>query len=162
IHVFVDPLPDHQLEAMLTGGWQSDQRTVLSEGGLAHLDTLSGMLEHVQLDDARSALANAIRKLRQAGIQLSDRRIVKAQRLMAPAAVLAGRTEATQADLWPLLYALPTRETQLNAREVLRELLTVSAHPHLFSAVEEATLQPLSRAGRLIEAARAVLSSTNG
>jgi MoxR-like ATPase len=66
--------------------------------------------------------------------------------------------EATQADLWPLLYALPTREMQLNAREVLGELLSVSAHPHLFSAVEEATMQPLSRVGRLQEAAQALLA----
>jgi MoxR-like ATPase len=160
IHVFVDPLPDHQLETMLSGGWQSDQRAVLPEGGLAHLDTLSGMLKEVQLDSARPALANAVRKLRQGGIQLSDRRIVKSQRLMAAAAVLAGRLEATEADLWPLLYALPTRETQLNAREVLGEMLAASAHPHLFSAVEEATMQPLSRVGRLREAARALLASS--
>jgi MoxR-like ATPase len=161
IHVFIDPLPDHQLEAMLSGGWRSDQTAVLPEGGLAHLDTLSGMLAQVQLDDARLALANAVRKLRQAGIQLSDRRIVKSQRLMAAAAVLAGRLEATQADLWPLLYALPTRETQLNAREVLGEMLAASAHPHLFSAVEEATMQPLSRAGRLVEVARALLAASS-
>ena len=158
IHVFVDPLPDHQLEAMLTGGWQSDQTAVMPEGGLSHLDTLSGMLKHVQLDAARPGLANAVRKLRQAGIQLSDRRIVKAQRLIAAAAVLAGRLEATPADLWPVLYALPTRETQLNAREVLGELLAASAHPHLFSAVEEATMQPMARAGRLAETARALIA----
>ena len=159
IHVFVDPLPDHQLETMLAGGWRSDQTAVLPEGGLAHLDTLSGMLKEVRLDDARGVLANAVRKLRQAGIQLSDRRIVKSQRLMAAAAVLAGRIEATPADLWPLLYALPTRETQLNAREVLGDLLAASAHPHLFSAVEVATLQPLSRVGRLREAAEALLAA---
>jgi MoxR-like ATPase len=159
IHVFIDPLPDHQLEAMLSGGWQSDQRAVLPEGGLVHLDTLSGMLKAVQLDSARPVLATAVRKLRQAGIQLSDRRIVKSQRLMAAAAVLAGRVEATHADLWPLLYALPTREAQLNAREVLSESLATSAHPHLFSAIEEATMQPLSRAGRLREAAQALLTS---
>jgi MoxR-like ATPase len=162
IHVFVDPLPDHQLETMLSGGWKSDQQTVLPEGGLAHLDTLSGMLKDVRLDDARPVLANAVRKLRQAGIQLSDRRIVKSQRLMAAAAVLAGRIEATQADLWPLLYALPTRETQLNAREVLGDMLAASSHPHLFSAVEEATMQPLSRVGRLKEAAEALLASPGG
>jgi len=161
IHVFVDPLPDHQLETMLSGGWRSDQTTVLPEGGLTHLDTLSGMLKEVRLDEARPALATAVRKLRQAGIQLSDRRIVKSQRLMAAAAVLAGRLEATQADLWPLLYALPTRETQLNAREVLGDMLAASAHPHLFSAVEEATMQPLSRVGRLREAAEALLASTS-
>jgi MoxR-like ATPase len=162
IHVFVDPLPDHQLEAMLSGGWRSDQTPVLPEGGLAHLDTLSCMLKDVQLDEARPALALAVRKLRQAGIQLSDRRIVKTQRLMAAAAVLAGRLEASAADLWPLLYALPTRETQLNAREVLGDMLAASMHPHLFSAVEVATMQPLSRVGRLRESAQALLALPAG
>ena len=161
IHVFVDPLPDHQLETMLSGGWQSDQRAVLPEGGLSHLDTLSGMLKDAQLDGARPLLAKAIRKLRQAGVQLSDRRIVKSQRLMAAAAVLAGRLEVTEADLWPLLYSLPTREMQLNAREVLGELLAACAHPHLFSAVEQATMQPLSRVSRLREAAQALLLASS-
>lgn len=161
LHAFIEPLPDHHLEAMLSAGWRSDQTPVPPADGLAHMDALSRRLEDVQLEGARPALANAIRKLRQAGVQLSDRRIVKSQRLMAAAAVLAGRMEAGEQDLWPLLYALPTKETQLNAREVLAPLLTNCAHPHLFSAVEEATMQPLSRASRLEETARALLASTS-
>ena len=159
LHAFIEPLPDHQLEAMLSGGWQSDQTPISSAGGLAYLDALSKTLNDVDMHSARAALADAVRRLRQAGIQLSDRRIVKAQRLLAAAAVLAGRTVATEADLWPLLYALPTREIQASAREVLGAALANCTHPHLFSAVEEATMQPLSRAGRLEETARAVLSS---
>jgi MoxR-like ATPase len=159
LHAFIEPLPDHHLEAMLNAGWRSEQTPVQPAGGLAHMDALSQRLKDVQLEDARPALANAIRKLRQAGIQLSDRRIVKSQRLIAAAAVLAGRLEAGEQDLWPLLYALPTKETQLEAREVLAQLLASCAHPHLFSAVEEATMQPLSRASRLEETARALLAS---
>lgn len=161
LHVFIEPLPDHHLEAMLGGGWRSDQTPVQPAGGLAYMDALSQRLKEVQLDGARPALAAAIRKLRQAGIQLSDRRIVKSQRLVAAAAVLAGRLDAGEQDLWPLLYALPTKETQLNAREVLAPMLTTAAHPHLFSAVEEATMQPLSRASRLEETARALLATTS-
>ena len=159
LHAFIEPVPDHQLEAMLAGGWQSDQTPALPAGGLAHLDALSQRLKDVQLEGARPALANAIRQLRQAGIQLSDRRIVKSQRLVAAAAVLAGRLDTPPADLWPLLYVLPTKEAQQSAREVLRELFAGAEHPHLFSAVEEATLQPASRAGRLAETARALLAS---
>lgn len=161
LHTFVESLPDHHLEAMLSAGWRSDQTPVEPAGGLAHMDALSRRLPEVQLDGARPALANAIRKLRQAGIQLSDRRIVKSQRLIAAAAVLAGRLEAGEQDLWPVLYAIPTKEAQLNAREVLAPLLVNCAHPHLFSAVEEATMQPLSRASRLEETARALLSSSS-
>lgn len=162
LHLFVHPLPDHQLEAMLAGGWQSDLQAVTLQGGLEYLDSLCRALNQVKLDAARPALVNAIRSLRTAGIQLSDRRIVKSQRLIAAAAVLSGRLTATESDLWPLLYALPTQEAQLHAREVLREQLAASASANLLSAVEEATLQPMSRVARLIETAQACLARDDG
>jgi MoxR-like ATPase len=92
LHLFIESVPDHQLEAMLAGGWQSDRSQIAPQAAMVHLDVLCQALHQVDLDGARPALANAIRQLRQAGIQLSDRRIVKAQRLIAAAAVLAGRT----------------------------------------------------------------------
>jgi MoxR-like ATPase len=161
LHLFIEPVPDHQLEAMLAGGWQSDQRSVEPQAGMVHLDVLCHALKLANLDGARPALANAIRQLRQAGIQLSDRRIVKSQRLIAAAAVLAGRLQATQADLWPLLYVLPTKEAQNSAREVLRDLFANSTHPNLLSAVEQATQQPLSRLARLVESAEGCLARTD-
>jgi MoxR-like ATPase len=160
LHLFIEPVPDQQLEAMLAGGWQSDRRTIEPGVGMAHLDVLCRALQHTQLDAVQPILANAIRQLRQAGIQLSDRRIVRSQRLIAAAAVLAGRTHATQADLWTLLYVLPTKESQHSAREVLQELLAHSTHPNLLSAVEQATMQPMSRVGRLIESAQACVART--
>jgi len=162
LHLFIEPVPDHQLEAMLAGGWQSDHCHIEAQAGMAHLDVLCQALHQVNLDTARPALAQAIRQLRQAGIQLSDRRIVKSQRLIAAAAVLAGRTQATQADLWPILYVLPTQAAQHNARDVLRELLAHSTHPNLLSAVELATMQPMSRVARLVESAQACLECTDG
>ncbi|NWB95609.1 AAA family ATPase [Pseudomonas gingeri] len=154
LHLFVDAVPDNQLEAMLGGGWQSDQLPVQQLMNLSELDTLSQALKDVDVQSVRPALANAIRRLRAAGIQLSDRRIVKSQRLIAAAALLGGRLQATEADLWPLLYALATKEAQQHGREVLREVLQLSSNSNLFSAVEEATLQPMSRASRLMEAAQ--------
>ncbi|QDQ27028.1 AAA family ATPase [Chitinimonas arctica] len=162
LHLFVEPVPDNMLEAMLAGGWQADHSPLAPQSGMAYLDQLSKLLGRVNLDDARPALANAIRKLRQAGIVLSDRRIVKSQRLIAAAALLGGRGTATEADLWPLLYALPTQEAQQNAREVLRDLFATSSNSNLFSAVEEATLQPMSRLARLSETAETYLARTEG
>lgn len=162
LHLFIEPVPDHQLEAMLAGGWQSDRQAITPQAGMVHLDLLCQALHQVDLDPARPVLANAIRQLRQAGIHLSDRRIVKSQRLIAAAAVLAGRLQAGEADLWPLLYALPTQQMQDSAREVLRELLAGAAHPHLLSAVEQASLQPLSRVSRLLESAQACVGRTDG
>ncbi|SMC19585.1 MoxR-like ATPase [Andreprevotia lacus DSM 23236] len=162
IHLFIDALPDHQLEAMLAGGWRSDNTPVPSEASLAHLDTLSQAMRTVDLSAVQPVLASAIRRLRAAGIQLSDRRIVKSQRLIAAAAVLAGRSSASAADLWPLLYVLATRDAQHSAREVLREELAAASHPNLLSAVETATLQPLSRATRLQAQAEALLADESG
>lgn len=161
LHLFVDSVPDHQLEAMLTGGWQSEQHPIEQHVSMSHLDTLSQALKTVDLSNARPALANAIRTLRQAGVQLSDRRIVKSQRLIAAAALLSGRTQASEADLWPLLYVLPTKEAQQHGREVLRDLFAKASSSNLFSAVEEAALQPLSRTSRLLEAAQNCLASNN-
>lgn len=157
LHVFIDPVPDHHLEALLAGGWQSDQRPVESQNALVHLDHLRESVPRVELDGVRPVIAQAIRKLRQAGLVLSDRRIVKAQRLIAAACVLSGRLAARDADIWPLLYALPTLDAQRSAREVLTDIFGRAANPTLFSAVEEATQQPLSRAARLEEAARRCL-----
>ncbi|MFJ3468652.1 AAA family ATPase [Pseudomonas sp. NPDC090201] len=158
LHLFVDAVPDNQLEAMLAGGWQSEQRPVPQLLGLTQLDTLGQALKDVDLAQVRPALAQAIRRLREAGIQLSDRRIVKSQRLIAAAALLRGQRLATEADLWPLLYVLPTREIQQHGREVLQDLFAQCSNSHLFSAVEEATLQPMARLHRLLQTAEDYLS----
>jgi MoxR-like ATPase len=90
-------------------------------------------------------------------LHLSDRRIVRTQRLIAAATVLSGRMVATEADVWPLLYVIPTQATQLRAQAVLRELLHLSNNPTLRFAVETAVAQPMSRVDRLKEAAKHAL-----
>jgi len=157
IHAFVSPVEDALLESLLQGGWQSDFVKLASEGGIAHLDVLARQLPTVDMVTARPALADAIRQLRAAGVQLSDRRVVKTQRLVAASALLAGRQQATPADIWPLLYALPTLTAQQQARDALKDIFAAAEHPHLMHAVEHATLQPRSRAARLAEAAERCL-----
>ncbi|MBN7134860.1 AAA family ATPase [Lysobacter enzymogenes] len=161
LHLFVEPVPDHQLEALLAGGWQAERAALSHQAELSDIDELSRRVPAVAMERARGALAEAIRKLRAAGLSLSDRRIVKAQRLIAAAAVLAGRDSAQEADLWPLFYVMPTREAQLAAQDVLRDSLAAAANPTLRAAVEHAALQPLSRSARLLEAARACLAGAS-
>ncbi|KUM03574.1 AAA family ATPase [Chromobacterium subtsugae] len=162
LYNFVEPVADHQLEDLLAGGWQAEDAAPESAMRLADLDTLCAAVKDVRMDAVRPLLADAIRQLRGAGISLSDRRIVKSQRLIAAAAALAGRDEAGEADLWPLLYVLPTQEAQQTARETLRERLAASANPTLASAVETAAVQPLSRVARLLESAEACLADPDG
>jgi MoxR-like ATPase len=158
IHAFIDAVPDHHLEALLAGGWQSERQAPAHCADLSDVDTLSQRVLQVQIDAVRAPLADAVRQLRGAGLNLSDRRIVKAQRLVAAAAVLAGRDTAQAEDLWPLFYVLPTREAQQSAQDVLRGSLAAAANPTLRAAVEAAAQQPPSRVARLAEAARACLS----
>lgn len=162
LHLFVEPVPDHQLEALLEGGWQAERAPLAQRTELADIDELSRRVPLVDLGLARGLLADAIRSLRGAGLSLSDRRIVKVQRLIAAAAVLAGREVASEADLWPLFYVMPTREAQAAAQDVLRASLSAAANPSLRAAVEHAALQPVSRVARLTEAARACLLSEAG
>jgi MoxR-like ATPase len=155
--IFLSALPDARLEELLTGGWALDQRPLEHQATLSELDVLARATRAVDLAPAQGALAHSVRLLRQAGIALTDRRTVRVQRLIAAAATLAGRTQASQADLWPLLYAVPTAEAQALARDVLRDVLAASKNEALPAAAEEASLGPLARAHRLAGAAAQLL-----
>lgn len=163
VRVFIEPVADQQLEALLQGGWQrrdvANQDSGDTGAALAALDQLAGNVQDVDMRHAWPVLATAVRQLRQAGIHLSDRRIVKAQALIAASAVLAGRLQAQASDIWPLIYVLPSREQQQTGREVLRELMVGASHPNLHGAVEAAALQPQARASRLESQAKAVLEA---
>ncbi len=162
LHAFVEPVADSRLEELLAGGWEMGRRTVAPKAGLDRLDLLGAAVPAVDMSAVRPALAHAVRQLRQAGIDLSDRRIVRSQRLVAAAAVLAGRERAGEADLWPLLFAIPTAAGQTGAREVLREVLAASSHPLLHAAAETTARTPQARVARLIEESDRLLAGTAG
>ena len=157
LRLFVEPVSDNRLEALLEGGWAQESVAPPATAEMADLDLLRAQVAQVRMDEVRIALADALRKLRAAGVLLSDRRIVKTQRLIAAATVLAGRQQATEADLWPLLYVLPSRDAQRSAQEVLRDSLWMASNPTLRSAVEQVVQQPVSRVDRLVQAARSCL-----
>ena len=156
--IYVEPVPDPRLEELLAGGaslWRDGETRVAS---LEALDVLARATQEADLGPVRPHLAHALRTLRAAGIGLSDRRAVKVQRLIAAAAALAGRRVPGVADLWPLIYAVPTKEGQALAREVLRELLASTENPALAAAALEASAGPLARAQRIARAGRDVLA----
>jgi MoxR-like ATPase len=161
LHLFVSPVPDHQLELLLENGWLADKQNIQHCADLSDLDNLSAAVNEVDLSDVQGILANAVRLLRKASIELSDRRIVKSQRLIAAAAVLAGRKKASDQDLWPIIYLIPTNEAQTLARDVLQEILAKSVAPFMHSAAEEVTQQAISRIPRLIEEAVNCLALSN-
>lgn len=155
--VFVEAVPDHALEALLEGG-HGLARVELAGASVADLDRLAELSRAVDVTPVRGELAACVRTLRGAGITLSDRRAVKVQRLVAAAAALDERSVASGADLWPLVYAVPTREEQDEARTLLRERLAAAASGTLGAAAEDASHGPAARAERLVRVAQALLA----
>lgn len=161
VRAFVEPIADARLEDLLAGAWSLGERAAPLSGAarMAELDALARAARAADLSGVRDTLAHALRKLRAAGVVLSDRRATKVQRLVAAAAVLAGRATPTAADLWPIVYAVPTEAGQRTAREALRELLGATENPALQAAALEASQGPRARAARLVTAGRALLDA---
>lgn len=154
IHCFVDPVADHELEALLLAGRAVESDVIHSVAQAQSLDLLHKAARAVDLSATLPLLARAVRDLRKVDVSLSDRRIVKAQNLIAAVAALAGRERAQACDLWPLIYAIPTKAQQETGREVLSELLKVAVHPLLSYSSEAAAQSPLSRTPRLLQTAQ--------
>jgi MoxR-like ATPase len=164
VRTFVEPIADARLEDLLEGAWALGKRTqnVQAARILDELDTLSRAADAAEMGGVRDTLAHALRKLRAAGIVLSDRRATKVQRLVAAAAALAGRSTPTARDVWPIVYAVPTEAGQRTAREALRAILEESENAALHAAALEASQGPRARATRIVTAGRALLAASAG
>ncbi|MGE3674741.1 MAG: AAA family ATPase [Polyangiaceae bacterium] len=161
VRQFVEPVGDTSLEALLEAGWSLGGGALkpAPKSALQALDALSAAALQVDMAPVRGDIAHAVRLLRRAGIEWTDRRIVRSQRLVAASAVLAGRNAVSRADLWPLVFALPTAEAQASGREVLAELLSESANASLLSAALESSLGARARGTRLLHDGRALLAT---
>jgi MoxR-like ATPase len=118
----VDAVPHERLGDLMKLGWELEQERLRGEVGADHaavttaeLRALSAQLASVKLGPVRTALEELIRQARAGGIQLTDRRVVKCQKLVAAAALLELREEATIHDLWPLrhVWSDPAEATAL-------------------------------------------------
>ncbi|MCP3878709.1 MAG: AAA domain-containing protein [Sulfitobacter sp.] len=161
VRVFVDPVPDPSLEEMLEAGWSLGRTAPPEPVGMGVLDRLAAARSSCDLDNVRPLIGAAVRRMRSAGIALSDRRAVRAQGLVAAAAVLEGRGVATGADLWPLPLVVPTSEAQPVAREALADLLAAAESRTLPHAAEELSAGPLARARRMVTASAGLLASAD-
>ena len=161
LRVFVEPVPDAMLETLLERGDALARASDRSPPAtLAHLDAIAEAARACDVGDVRSALAEAVRALRAGGIALSDRRIVKLQRLVAAAAAIDGRARADARDLWPIVYAVPTAEAQVQARAILAPLVRGSASGALEAAALDASRSPEALALRLVREADELLAGS--
>lgn len=147
--IFVEPVADARLEELLEAGWASPAPAASGVRLVDALDRLTAAARRCDLDPVRPELGTALRRLRGAGIALSDRRAVRSQRLVAAAAVLDGRDTASAADLWVVPLIAPTADTQRLAQDVLADLLNAAGNSGLTHSAAELSGGPRARAARL-------------
>lgn len=157
VRLFVEPIADPLLESLLEGGWDLAKKDFSHAAQIEDIDNLARLVSTVDLSKIRPQIAQTVRILRGVGINISDRRAVKMQRLIASAAILDGRTSVELSDLWTLIYAVPTHEQQSLARDSLHELLAETENKTLPFAAEDASLGALARVARLVKIAEEIL-----
>ncbi len=115
----VDNLPHDAMPRLLLAGWDLE-RTEPAESSVtaSELDGLGREVFRVDLTQAAEPYREAVFKVRDLGIALSDRRAVKVMKLLAASAVLCGRDRAQPSDLWVLRYVWD-REEQIEALAAL-------------------------------------------
>lgn len=157
--LFIEPVADGRLEELLEVGWAGQDWTApASNSGLGAVDRLAVAARACRLDGVQPSIGKAVRRLRAAGIALTDRRAVRVQRLVAAAATLDGRDRATDADLWVLPLVAPTADTQALARDTLADLLAEATNGSVMHAAEEFSRSAAARAQRLTENAEQLLA----
>jgi MoxR-like ATPase len=101
----VEQLPRAATGRLLTAGWALEQSAAPEAGlGSDDLRRLSRAIYEVDLNPVREQYAEVVHKIRDLGVAFSDRRAIKAQKLLAASALLCARTVAHPSDLWVLRY----------------------------------------------------------
>jgi len=133
----VEPLPRETMPRLLRAGWALENRQTPPPGAdriqADHLRQLSKRLSTIDLTPIEELYADAVFKVRDLGIALSDRRAVKVLKLVAASAILTGRSVAAGSDLWVMRY-LWDREEQIGPltaliQGILRQQPADQSHP---------------------------------
>jgi MoxR-like ATPase len=108
---YVDPA---LLNNVLTAGWKLEQKAMADSPEITAEDIflIQAMIGEVDLQQIRPAYINLVEMLRNAGVQVSDRRAVKLQRLIAASALLCKRKVAIASDMWVMRYIWDNEDQQ--------------------------------------------------
>jgi MoxR-like ATPase len=137
----VDNLPRTATSRLLVAGW-AIERSALPPGSVSSDDLrwLARQLYDVDLEPIRELYTEVIHKVRDLGIAFSDRRAVKAQKLLAASALLCARTEARPSDLWVMRYVWDRAEQIGPLRGMIQSVLEqqpTGADDHPLAALAE-------------------------
>lgn len=125
LRVRCDNVVDEHLPAVLQAGWAMQTQAVgnyptasaVGSGDYAmisveRLRALQFAVDQVDLGQIATTYVEVLRKMRRAGVAISDRRAVKLQRPIAASALICGRTIANTTDLWILKHIWDIQEQQ--------------------------------------------------
>jgi len=112
IRIQCDYVDTDRLEEVLLAGWKLEQQLEVQKPTMLpeEISELQQQCRQVDLSPVRKQYVDLVHNLRNTGIQVSDRRAVKIQNLLAASALMCGRTEAILSDLWVLKYVWDTEE----------------------------------------------------
>jgi len=112
IRVRCDYVDTDLLEEVLLAGWKLENNKITEKPSITPSDIieLQGLSKKVDLSPIRKQYVDLIHNLRTTGVNVSDRRAVKVQNLIAASAMMCNRTEANVSDLWVLKYIWDTEE----------------------------------------------------
>jgi MoxR-like ATPase len=154
----VDPIPRPQLPALLAAGWAIERDGAINSRpadapSADDLRVMSAAVRRTDLTPVLEGYADAVGKVRDLGVALSDRRAVKVLKLVAASAVLCGRSAANRSDLWVLRYVWDRPEQIGPLASLVAGLLdgapTEAAHPR---AVPPEQIDPEALARELEQA----------
>jgi MoxR-like ATPase len=144
LRVRCDNVPAERLSDVLHAGWALEMRVApeTTSIGVDEVRSLQRLLREVDLTAVRGPYLELIRRLRYAGIRISDRRAVKLQRPIAASALLCGRMKAATTDLWVLRYVWDTEEQQEVIASIVQDAIERAG-----AAGGEGPAHPRSRPG---------------
>lgn len=138
IRIKCDYVDTDLLEEVLLAGWRLEHVDEEESVSITpqEIIELQRMSRSVDLSPIRKEYVNLVHSLRNTGINVSDRRAVKIQNLIAASAVMCGRTEAILSDMWVLKYIWDTEEqVEILAGivdNVIQKANVPEAHPQAF------------------------------
>jgi MoxR-like ATPase len=146
----VEPVGPARLPQLLNRGWEHERQRLVQGTEpaalqISHLSELSKLLGDVDLDVVRGALADLVGELLAQGVTLSDRRIVRAQKLVAAAALLREDGTARPRDLWPLAHFWTEQSDAAPVRDAVYERVTADGGEPLRGRRSPAELEALAQ-----------------
>ncbi|MCP5553869.1 MAG: AAA family ATPase [Akkermansiaceae bacterium] len=124
-------VPEAELAAVLEAGWalEKSTRAKPASAGLSAADirVLQDALPTVDLAPVRGVYLELIARLRAAGMEVSDRRAVKLQRVIAASALMCGRMGARVSDLWVVRFIWDREEQREMLAAMVQETINKDA-----------------------------------